>query len=70
LGKGKGLKYVQMPDEVGCWILKPHQQSAIDFFAKRGGRILIGDAWAMGKTVSALAIIKTFAFQTVLIVCP
>lgn len=69
LGKTKCLKYQQMPDEVGSWILRPHQQTAIDFFAKRGGRVIVGDGWAMGKTVTAVAIMKTFAFQTVLIVC-
>lgn len=56
-------------DTLGPWRLRPHQMSAIDFFFRHGGKIILGDGWNMGKTVTTLAIMLTSRLKLFLVVC-
>lgn len=56
-------------DTLGPWRLRPHQMSAIDFFFRHGGKIILGDGWNMGKTVTTLAIMITSPSKVFLVVC-
>ena len=56
-------------DTVGPWRLRPHQMSAIDFFYRHGGRVILADGWNMGKTVTTLAIMLSSLTKLFLVVC-
>lgn len=55
---------------IGRWILTPHQRRTVEYFLKRGKRMIIGDDWNMGKTVSALACIQYGRCKKVLVIVP
>lgn len=59
------IKYSLM--YVGRWILTPHQKRAIDFFLRKGRRMILGDGWNMGKTVTSLACMHYSKSRKVLI---
>ena len=56
-------------DTLGPWRLRPHQMSAIEFFFRHGGKVILGDGWNMGKTVTTLAIMFTSRLKLFLVVC-
>ena len=47
-----------------------HQQKSIKFYHKNGGRIIIGDEWGMGKTVTVLVICMIYKITNVFVICP
>jgi superfamily II DNA or RNA helicase len=63
------LKRQPLPETLGPWTLRPYQINAVDFFARRGGLMVLGDGWSRGKTVTSLAIASTFGFKSMLVVC-
>lgn len=55
---------------IGRWILTPHQRRTVEYFLRRGKRMIIGDDWNMGKTVTALACMHYGKCKKVLIIVP
>lgn len=55
---------------IGRWILTPHQRRTIEYFIKAGRRIIIGDDWNMGKTVTSLGCMYYGKCKKILVVVP
>jgi superfamily II DNA or RNA helicase len=55
---------------VGRWILSAHQKQTVEFFIKRGRRMIIADTWNMGKTVTSLACTQMSGAKKILVIVP
>jgi hypothetical protein len=54
----------------GRWVLAPHQNRAVEYFLRRGRRMILGDGWNMGKTVTSLACMHSSKCKKVLVLVP
>jgi hypothetical protein len=55
---------------VGRWILTAHQSKIVHYFIQRGKRMIIGDGWNMGKTVTSLACMHYAKLKKILVIVP
>ena len=53
----------------GKWILNSHQKGAVDFYLRKGKKMILSGDWNSGKTVTSLACMQFGKSRKVLILC-
>lgn len=65
----KGKRNSQLM-HLGRWILASHQRKTVEYFLQCGKKMILGDDWNLGKTVTCLACCQFSKSRKILVITP